>query len=136
MASNYTGVGDMFDLIAVKQRIDPDDVYSVELAVLLALDAAKRGAAPAPVANTLTEHLATSAAIWSQMGNKPLYTAAAEAWQQLRKACMRETVLLDLTTGEYAAIRKAISYYVRALPKFEVGAFTRAQGIALARLRE
>ena len=135
MAGNYTGVGDLFDLIAVKQRIEPDIVDQVSLAVLLALDAAHRSAAPAPVANTLTEHLLTSVAIWSQMGNKPLYRAGVEAWQAMVKACARPTALLDLTTGEYAVIRRAISYYVRALPKLELGVLTRAQDKAYAQLR-
>lgn len=135
MVRTYTGVGDMFDLIAVKQRIEPDVVDHVALAVLLALDAAKRGLAPAPMANTLTEHLLTSVAIWSQMGNKPLYLAGVKAWQALSKACARPTQLLDLTTGEYAAIRLAISHYVRALPRLEIGVMTRAQGKAYAQLR-
>jgi hypothetical protein len=135
MGAMYTGVSNPFDLIAVKQRIDPEIVDQVALAVLLALDAAHRSAAPAPVANTLTEHLLTSVAIWSQMGNKPLYGAGVEAWQALSKACARPTALLDLTTGEYAVIRRAISYYVRALPKLELGVLTRAQDKAYAQLR-
>jgi hypothetical protein len=136
MSSGYTGIGDMFDLIAVKQKVDPDDVYNVQMAVLLALDAAKRGAAPAGMANTLTQHLLTSIAIWSQTGNRPLYLAGAKAWDALRKACARPTQLLDLTTGEYAAIRAAISVYVRALPKLEIGVLTRAQQKALAQLQD
>jgi len=135
MASKYSGITNAFDLIAVKQRISEEDVFNVSLAVLLALDASKRGLAPAPVANTLTEHLLTSVAIWSQMGNKPLYLAGVKAWEALRKACARPTALLDLTTGEYAAIRIAISHYVRALPLLEIGVFTRAQGRALEQLR-
>lgn len=135
MAGNYTGVGDMFDLIAVKQRIEPEIVDQVVMAVLLALDAAHRRAAPPAVANTLMEHLLTSAAVWSQMGNKPLYLAAVKAWEALTKAFARPTALLDLTTGEYAVIRKAISYYVRALPKLEIGVLTRAQDKAYAQLR-
>ena len=135
MGARYTGLGDMFDLIAVKQRIDPDVVYDVSMAVWLALDAAKRGAAPAGAANTLTEHLLTSAAIWSQMGNAPLYAVSVKAWNALVKACARPTDLLDLTTGEYAAIRPAIDNYVRALPKLEVGVMTRAQDKAFAQLR-
>jgi hypothetical protein len=135
MAGNYSGVGDLFDLIAVKQRIDPEIVDQVALAVLLALDAARRSAAPAPVANTLTEHLLTSVAIWSQMGNKPLYAAGVKAWQALAKACARPTTMLDLTTSEYETIRRAISYYIRALPKLEIGVLTRAQDKAYAQLR-
>lgn len=135
MTSNYVGVGSALDLIALKRCIDADTVDQLALAVLLALDAAKRGAAPAAVANTLTEHLLTSVAIWSQTGNKPLYLAGAKAWQALIKACARPTAMLDLTTGEYAAIRKSISYYVRALPKLEIGVLVHAQSRAMAQLR-
>lgn len=136
MGARYTGVGDMFDLIVVKQRIDPEVVDQVALAVLMCLDAAKRGAAPTTMSNTLTEHLLTSVAIWSQTGNKPHYLVGVEAWNALRTASARPTALLDLTTGEYAAIRKAISYYVRALPMLEMGVMLRAQEKAFAQLRD
>lgn len=135
MSSHYTGIADPLDLLAAKRRIDADTVDQLALAVLLALDAAKRSAAPASVANTLTEHLLTSVAIWSQTGNKPLYLIGAKAWQALIKACARPTELLDLTTGEYAAIRRAISYYLRALPQIEIGVLVAAQGKAFAQLR-
>lgn len=135
MNARYTGATGAFDLIAVKQRIDADTCDQLAMAMLLALDAAKRGAAPAPVANTLTEHLLTSVAVWSQMGNKPLYAAGVKAWDALRKACARPTALLDLTTGEYAAISKSISFYVRALPRLEIGVLVAAQQRALAQLR-
>ncbi|MBY0242953.1 MAG: hypothetical protein K2X55_26955, partial [Burkholderiaceae bacterium] len=135
MGGRYTGVGDVFDLLAAKQRLDPETVDQVALAVLLALDAAKRAAAPAAVANTLTEHLLTSAAIWSITGNKPLYLVSVRAWDALRKACARPTQLLDLTTGEYAAIRLAVSNYVRALPRIEHGVMVAAQAKAFAQLR-
>lgn len=57
------------------------------------------------------------------------------AWGHLRKACARPTALLDLTTAEYAAIRLAISYYVRALPKLEVGVLAAGYEKALRQLR-
>lgn len=103
--------------------------------MLPALDAAKRAAAAPAVANTLTEHLLTSAAIWSITGNKPLYMVAVKAWDALRKACARPTHLLDLTTGECAAIRRAISNYARALLKIEMGVMVAAQAKAFAQLR-
>lgn len=134
MGARYSGVGDMFDLIAAKQRIDPDTVDQLATAVLLALDAAKRGAAPPGMANTLTEHLLTSIAIWSQLGSKQQYAVGVKAWNALRKACARPTAFLDLTTGEYSAIRLAISLYVRALPKLEIGTLIAAQGKAFAQL--
>lgn len=39
-------------------------------------------------------------------------------------------------TGEYAAIRAAVSCYVRALPKLEIGVLVREQQKALAQLKE
>lgn len=135
MSAKYTGVVNPLDLIAVKRRIEPELADQIAMAVLLCLDAAKRGAAPPAMANTLTEHLLTSIAIWSQTGNKPLYAVGAKAWKELVKACSRPTKLLDLTTGEYAAIRMAISYYVRALPKIEIGVIVMAQKRAMEQLR-
>jgi hypothetical protein len=136
MGGRYAGITNPLDLLEAKQKIDPETVDLLSLAVLLALDAAKRAAAPAAVANTLTEHLLTSAAIWSITGNKPLYKVAAKAWDALRKASARPTKLLDLTTGEYAAIRLAVAYYVRALPKLELGVMLKAQEKAFAQLRD
>lgn len=134
MGARYTGITDMFDLIAVKQRIEPEIVDQLSMAALITLDAAKRGAAPAGMANTLTEHLLTSVAIWSQLGNRQQYLVSVKAWNALRKACARPTALLDLTTGEYEAIRKAVSYYVRALPMLELGVMISAQAKAFAQL--
>lgn len=135
MGSMYSGLSNPLDLLAVKQKLQPEDVYAVRLAVLLALDAAKRSAAPAAVANTLTEHLLTSIAIWSQLGQRPLYVSGVKAWQALAKACARPTQLLDLTTGEYALIRAAVAAYVRVLPRLEIGVFVTAQQKALSQLR-
>jgi len=126
---------DPLAILAMKRHIDTDTCDQVAMVVLLAIDAAKRGAAPAPVANTLTEHLLTSVAFWAQTGNKRLHEAGVKAWEALRKAKARPTALLDLTTGEYAAIRLAVSYYVRALPRLEIGVLVMAQQSALAQLR-
>lgn len=132
-------VGSMYlnplTLLAGKQLVGQEEGDKTALLVLIALDAAKRGAAPGALANTLTEHLLTSAAVWSHQGNRRLYDKAVLAWTALRKTCARPTELLDLTTGEYAAIRLAISYYVRALPKLEVGALAVGYEKALLQLR-
>lgn len=135
MGARDTYLANPLDLLAAKRLIEADDVDKIALLVLVALDAAKRGAAPASLANTLTEQLLTSAAIWSQQGNRPLYDRSVKAWNALRKACARPTQLLDLTTSEYAAIRLAISYYVKALPRIEVGVLAVAHDKALRQLR-
>ncbi|KQQ40447.1 hypothetical protein ASF61_06750 [Duganella sp. Leaf126] len=135
MGARHTFVANPLDVLAAKRLIEPEDVDRIALLVLIALDAAKRGAAPASLANTLTEHLLTSAALWSQQGNRRLYEKSVLAWEALRKACARPTALLDLTTGEYAAIRLSIAYYVRALSRVEVGALAAAHVKALEQLR-
>ncbi|RFP19174.1 hypothetical protein [Duganella sp. BJB475] len=134
MANNYTGIGDIFDLIAVKQRLDESDVFMVRMAVLTSLDAAKRGVATGSMANTLSLHLLTACGLWSQMSNKPLYDAGAKAWAAHSKALARPTDLLDLSTSEYSAIRIAFRHYILALPKLEIGMFSRAQAKAQAEL--
>jgi len=123
------------DILAGKQLVQQVDADKIAMLVLVALDAAKRGRAPAGLANTLTEHLLASAAIWSRQGNRPMYDIAVKAWNALLKACARPTELLDLTTGEYAAIRLAISNYLRALPRIEVGVLAVAFDKALQQLR-
>lgn len=63
MTARYDGIADPFDLIAVKQRIDPEVVDQVAMAVLLCQDAAKRGAAPVSMASTVPG-TSSSTAIW------------------------------------------------------------------------
>lgn len=117
--------------IAGKTKVGKEETDKIALIVLLALDAAKRGKAPASAANTLTQHLMVGVLLWAREGNRALYDTATAAWLAMAKACQRPTELLDLTTREYAAIRKAISYYLRAIPQLEagvlVGAFLEAQ---------
>lgn len=120
--------------LAGKQRVGQEDADETALVVLIALDAAKRGLAPAALANTLIEHLAASAAVWSQLGKAKYYDIVVKAWPHLLKACARDTELLDLTTGEYQAIRHAIALYLRVLPQLEVGALAVAHATALQQL--
>lgn len=135
MGSMHANLVNPLDLLAAKQLVGREEGDKTTLLVLIALDAAKRGAAPPALANTLTEHLLTSAAIWSRAGNHVQYEVTVKAWVALRKALARPTTLLDLTTSEYTAIRVAISYYVRALPALEVGKLAAAYGKALRQLR-
>lgn len=118
-------------VIAAKNKPDQESVDKIHMIALVALDAAKRGKAPASLANALTEHLMCGLLLWARQGNRALYDVATEAWMAMAKACSRDTILLDLTTTEYQAIRKAIQYYLRAIPQLEVGtlagAFIEAQ---------
>lgn len=117
--------------IASKTKVGAEEADKIALIVLTALDAAKRGAAPASLANTLTEHLMVGVLLWARQGNRALYDTATAAWMAMVSACARPTERLDLTTKEYQAIRKALSYYLRAIPQLEagilVGAFLEAQ---------
>lgn len=108
-------------LIAAKNKPDQESVDKIAMLSLVALDAGKRGKCPTPLANSLTEHLLVNVLMWSRMGNRPLYDRAITAWNAMIKACQRPTELLDLTTGEYQAIRHALQYYLRAIPQLEVG---------------
>jgi len=87
------------EILAGKQLVQQIDADKIAMLVLVALHATKRGRASAGLANTLTEHLLASAAIWSQQGNRPLYDRAVKAWDALCEACARPTELLDLTTA-------------------------------------
>lgn len=118
-------------VIAGKNRPDQESIDKIHMVALVALDAAKRGKCPNSLANTLTEHLMVGVLLWARQGNRALYDTAVAAWLAMGKACQRPTDLLDLTTTEYQAIRKAMQYYLRAIPKLEVatlaGAFLEAQ---------
>ncbi len=121
-------------LLAGKTALGQEVANQVALPVLISLDAAKRSRAPASLANILTQHLLIATVIWTSLKNRPVYDSTVAAWDALKKACERPTQLLDLTTGEYQAIRKALSYYVRALPYVELKTFTYAGEIALREL--
>lgn len=119
-----------------KQLVGQEDTDAVSMPVLTCLDAAKRGLATNGQANTLAQHLLTAQAIWARMGNQSLYTESIAAWNALGKACRRPTQTVDLTTGEYAAIRAAISHYLRALPKIEIALYSYSTTIARAEMEK
>lgn len=74
-------------LIDGKQLVGQADADAIALPLLVSLDAAKRGLAPASLCNTITQHILTAVTIWARMGNKPLYTEAVKAWAAMVKAC-------------------------------------------------
>jgi len=121
-------------LLAGKTALGQEVANEVALPVLISLDAAKRAQATPALANILTQHLLMATVIWTSLSNRPVYDATVKAWEALKKACERPTQLLDLTTGEYKAISKALSYYVRALPQVELKTFAYAGEVALREL--
>lgn len=118
-------------LIARKQRIGQADADEIALPLLVCLDAAKRGQAPHAHANTLSQHVLAAVILWAKQDKKALYAEACAAWQAMVKACARPTQLLDLTTGEYQAIRKALAHYLKALPLLEVGTLAAVTALAV-----
>lgn len=113
-------------LIAAKNKPDQESVDKIHMIALIALDAAKRGKCPNSLANAFAEHLMAGVLLWARQGNKSLYDVSTAAWMAMAKACQRPTELLDMTTTEYQAIRKAMQYYLRAIPQLEIGTLTGA----------
>lgn len=111
-------------VVAGKASIPQEDIDDIHLEALIALDAAKRGQATGYLANKLRDHVMTCVVLWRNKGNRALYENAIHAWNALVKAFQRPTQLLDLTTTEYQLIRRSMSYYLRAIPKLEIGVLT------------
>lgn len=117
-------------LLAKKQPVGKEDAADIELRVMLHFDAAKRGLGPAAGHNYLARHLVMAQYMASRLKSQPFHQQVIAAGEALRKAGLRPTKLLDLTTGEHATIAKAFKTYFRALPQFEVGALHEAGKIA------
>lgn len=125
-----------FALIAGKQLVGESDAAAIEFPLLTCLDAAKRGAATGRQSNTIAQHVLQATVIWARMGNRALYDEAVAAWDAISRACARPTEALDLTTGEYKAIRKALGHYIRALPRLEVALLSYACMTAVAAMEK
>lgn len=126
------GVRNPLQLVALKDRVRKEDTDDFALIALLHLDGAKRGQLPHAGYNTLATVILAAASIASQTRSKRFYDMCGVAYKKLVNAGLRPTKLLDLTTSEYQAIRDVISWYVRALPKLEVGVLATARAQAEA----
>lgn len=113
-------------LVACKQKVGEEDASQIALPVLIHLDAAKRGQCTGAGCNFLTSHLIMASYIAAATKSKAFHDAVTKAYAMLEKAAARPTSLLDLTTTEYQAIRTAISWYLRSLPRLEVGVLNQA----------
>lgn len=113
-----------------KQKLGQEAANECALVMLLSIDAAKRGMAPGRMANNLCLYMLTALRIWHVAGNKALYDEAVKGWAALTKACARPTELLDLTTTEYTAIRRALGRFINLLPQIELATFTDALTMA------
>lgn len=107
--------------IVAKQRVGEEDAKEIELPILCHFDAAKRGQCTNLGQQHLYMHLLAAQCIAARTKSRQFYDVTVKACDALMKASRRPTELLDLTTGEYNAIRSALSIYLRALPAMEVG---------------
>lgn len=113
-------------LVAAKQRVGQEDADLIALPVLAWFDAAKRGQCTATGCNHLTTHLIIASYIAARTRSKVFHDAVTKAYDMLRKAAARPTELLDLTTTEYQSLRVAFGWYIRSLPRVEVGLLNQA----------
>lgn len=113
-------------LVACKQKVGAEDAALIELPVLIHLDAAKRGQCTNAGVNFLTTHLIIASYIAMRTRSKHFHELVTAAYAALGKASDRPTKLLDLTTGEYQVLRRAIALYLAAMPDVEVGVMAEA----------
>lgn len=113
-------------LVAAKQRVGKDDADAIALPVLVWFDAAKRGQCTNTGLNHLTTHVIIASWIAARTRSKAFHDACSHAFDMLRKAAMRPGDLVALTTKEYEACKKALGWYVRALPNCEVLTLSKA----------
>lgn len=117
-------------LVGLKQRVGQEDADLIALPVLAWFDAAKRGQCTATGCNHLTTHLIIASYLAARTKSKKFHDIVTAGYAALGKAAERPTNLLDLTTKEYATLRLAIGWYVRALPLVEVAALNEACKVA------
>lgn len=121
-------------LVVGKQKVGQEDADKIAMPLLIHLDAAKRGQGTNAGCNTLAEHLIAASLIAAATRSKAFHAQVTQAYVMLKKAAERPTQALDLTTGEYQAIRAAIGTYVRALPEIEIAVMRGAMQEAVKRL--
>lgn len=109
-----------------RQKLGQEAADEYALVIFLSLDAAKRGKATGRMANNLCMYMLTAIRIWHYTGKSTLYADAVKGWDALTAACKRPTELLDLTTGEYTALRRALGRFIALLPQIELATFTDA----------
>lgn len=117
-------------LVGLKQRVGQEDADLIALPVLAWFDAAKRGLCTATGCNHLTTHLIIASYLAARTKSKKFHDIVTAGYAALGKAAARPTDLLDLTTKEYATLRLAIGWYVRALPLVEVAVLNEACRVA------
>ena len=107
-------------LMVAKQRVGQEEADRHALPVLLYLDAAHRGRGCIAAENALVRLVVIVQVLGSKSGNRALYDIGCAAGTALFSAAGRGQELLALTTGEYKAMRKLVSAYLRVLPGLQL----------------
>jgi hypothetical protein len=113
-------------LVAGKQRVGEEDADAIALPLLCHFDAAKRGQCNNVGQQHLYKQLLAAQCVAVRTKSRAFYQITVDACDALMKASMRPTKLLDLTTREYETIKKAIGWYLKALPMLEEGVLSNA----------
>lgn len=108
------------EMLVAKQRIGSEEADQHALPVLLYLDAAHRGQGCIAAENALVRLVLIVQVLGSKSGNRALYEISVKAAQSLFTAAGRGQELLAFTTGEYKAMRKLVSAYLRVLPGLQI----------------
>lgn len=113
-------------LLTCKQKVGTNDAEEIQLKVLIHFDAAKRGQCTNAGVNFLTTHLIIASYIAMRTRSKRFHELVTAAYAALGKASDRPTKMLDLTTGEYQVMRRALAAYLGAMPDVEIGVMAEA----------
>lgn len=108
------------ELMVAKQRIGNEEADQHALPILLYLDAAHRGQGCISAENALLRLVLVVQVLGSKSGNRALYDIGCKGVQALFTAAGRGAELLAFTTGEYQAMRKLVSAYLRVLPGLQI----------------
>lgn len=119
-----------FELIALKQRVGAEYTAEVELFVLIRLDAAKRRQLDGVGFNFISHHLVQAQYIMARLKQPDLLKVVLAAGNAWIKAGARDTLFLDLTTGEYKAVCAGLAAYFRILPRIERNTYLQAMNVA------
>jgi hypothetical protein len=101
-------------LVAAKQRVGNEDRDAIALPLMCHFDAAHRGQCTGSGANHLTTHLIIASYLAAATKSKAFHDLVTKAYAMLQKA------------AEYAALKQAFAWYLRALPQIEVGLLAQA----------
>jgi hypothetical protein len=113
------------DIFARKQKVGADDARTIELPLLIHLDAAQRRQCGPDGVEHLAVHLTVAAYLAAEIAarvkSSAMYDRIVAGYYALERASDRNGQAMALTTGEYQALRDALKAYFWVLPQVEVG---------------